>query len=288
MSYRLMAAVLYRSQGRPVERLVLVALAERANTKTGRCWPSVQELCARTRYHRTTVLRALRQLEKRGELAITVRRRRGNLYRITLPEMAQPYVAERDLGRRISKSRSATRIVAESDSSGRGERLQPVRNQSRNRSEDADAPVAHRRRAHARHRFPAASGDSDRLPPTPSAASASRGSRTPDPAVKRLLDAFCVAHLEALSQRYLIRGARDGKHLKDALRVYDEATILRAIPVYLADRQSIARLGASIPLFVGRIATLAGSAPNDVEDFTGRGQALVAAEAAAVKMSATP
>jgi len=276
-----MAAVLYRSQGGPVERLVLVALAERANEKTGRCWPSVQELCARTRYHRTTVLRALRQLEKRGELAITVRRRRGNLYRITLPEMAQPYVAERDLGRRISKSRSATRIVAESDSSGRGERLQPVREPVKERVRGADAPVAHQRRAHARHRFPAASGDSDRLPPTPSAASASRGSRTPDPAIKRLLDAFCAAHRAALGQPYLVRGGRDGRHLKDALQQYDEPTILRAIPLYFAERQSMTRVGARIPLFVDRIATLTGPATEVLEDFTGRGQALVAAEGTA-------
>jgi hypothetical protein len=78
-----------------------------------------------------------------------------------------------------------------------------------------------------------------------------------------------------------VRGPRDGKHLKDALRLYDEPTILRAIPPYFADRRSIDRVGASIPLFVTRIATLAGSAPDDFEDFTGRGRALAAAEVAA-------
>jgi hypothetical protein len=76
--------------------------------------------------------------------------------------------------------------------------------------------------------------------------------------------------------------------LKDALRLYDEATILRTIPPYFGDHRSIDRVGASIPLFVARIATLAGSALDELEDFTGRGQALAAAEAAATTEKTTP
>jgi hypothetical protein len=83
--------------------------------------------------------------------------------------------------------------------------------------------------------------------------------------------AFCTAHRDALGQPYLVRRGRDGSHLQQALALYDEATVLRALPSYFADRRSIDRVGASIPLFVGRVAVLAGAAPADLEDFTGHG-----------------
>jgi DNA-binding transcriptional regulator YhcF (GntR family) len=253
MSYRLMVAVLYHSQGSAVERLILVALAERANTKTGRCWPSVQELCARTRYHRTTVLRALRQLEKRGELAITVRRRRGNLYRITLPEMAQPYVAERDLRRRISKSRSATRMVAESDSSGRGERLQPVREPVKEPVRGADAPAARQRFAAAKHRRGRSLRSSG---PTSAAIGPSDRTDPPDPQVTSLIAGFRQLHLMAIGQPYPPAWGRDGACLKRALRTWDAAAIERAMRHYFDDRDARLQFGADVPAFVRRIPTL--------------------------------
>jgi hypothetical protein len=64
---------------------------------------------------------------------------------------------------------------------------------------------------------------------------------------------------------------RDGAALKRALAVYAEATIRDALPAYFADRRSLDRIGASIPLFVQRIGTLAGRRGPDLPDFTGTG-----------------
>jgi len=105
------------------------------------------------------------------------------------------------------------------------------------------------------------------------------------PAHPPLLDAFCERHAETLGQRYLVRGGRDGKFLKDALATYDEPTIRRTLTAYFADRPARLRFGpASVPQFVAQIATLAARTPPPpaVRNFTAeRWAEEVAAERAA-------
>src|SRR5262249_39636698 len=81
--------------------------------------------------------------------------------------------------------------------------------------------------------------------------------RFPDPLVAEWLDLFCLAHEQTIGTKYLVRGARDGAHLKRALATHDEATIQRALVEYFADPSARRKYGASVPLFVDRIATLA-------------------------------
>src|SRR5262249_36898213 len=78
----------------------------------------------------------------------------------------------------------------------------------------------------------------------------------PDPRVAGLLDAFVTTHHRILGTKYLVRGARDGAHLKRALSDYDQATIERAIQIYFADVAARTKYPTSVPHFVGRIAAL--------------------------------
>jgi hypothetical protein len=78
-----------------------------------------------------------------------------------------------------------------------------------------------------------------------------------------------VVHAEYLGEPYRVCGGRDGKHLKDALRLYDAATIERTLAAYFADRSARLRFGANVPQFVAQIATLAArTAPGAVRNFT--------------------
>ena len=81
--------------------------------------------------------------------------------------------------------------------------------------------------------------------------------RSPDPRVAEWLDRFRLAHEQTIGTKYLVRGARDGAHIKRALATHDEATIQRALVEYFADPSARRKYGASVPLFVDRIATLA-------------------------------
>ncbi|WP_192964450.1 helix-turn-helix domain-containing protein [Phycobacter azelaicus] len=78
------------------ERIVLVRLADRANDKTGGCWPSVASLARDCSCGVRTVQGVLKELEKRG--LISVERNAGpkgcNVYRLTLPPAtdAPPHV----------------------------------------------------------------------------------------------------------------------------------------------------------------------------------------------------
>src|SRR5262249_47176486 len=132
MSYHLMVDVLYRSQARPIARLVLVALAERAD-KSGRCWPTLRKLSTGTGLCRTAVLKALKELESSGARTITRRHRHANRYQITLPVAVR--VRQTDSTRvRVADSTprtvgyaGQTPGVRGTDSGGTRDRLQPVR-----------------------------------------------------------------------------------------------------------------------------------------------------------------
>lgn len=66
-------------------RLVLLVLADRANEQ-GECWPSIADLCRRTKASERTVQAALRELEKLGEIEVDYNsgQRGSNRYRITI------------------------------------------------------------------------------------------------------------------------------------------------------------------------------------------------------------
>jgi len=112
-----MAEVIARSRARGIARLVLVALAERANGSF-QCWPSIRTLVIATGLHRTTILRALRRLTALGEIVCQPRHRRSTIYRITLPGLSS--------GERLKADGTRKIRVAESDAGGSGERLKVV------------------------------------------------------------------------------------------------------------------------------------------------------------------
>jgi len=97
-----------------LDRLVLLAIADNANDEDGAAWPSILHLAAKTRLHRTTVLRSVRRLETLGELVVTRSFGRGSRYRIRIEPVAP------------CATGSGERPVAESDHTGSGERLVPV------------------------------------------------------------------------------------------------------------------------------------------------------------------
>jgi DNA-binding transcriptional regulator YhcF (GntR family) len=70
---------------RAAEKLVLIRLADRADSK-GRCFPGLDSLAADCGVHRTTVVRAVRELEKRDLLSVSRRggRSKSNRYQLKL------------------------------------------------------------------------------------------------------------------------------------------------------------------------------------------------------------
>lgn len=96
MGFREVADVFDGVQGlAPAKKLVLVALADRANEE-GISWPSVDELCRRTCQSKSTTLRHLQALQDAGLLDVQARRKQlpsgrwvqaTNVYRIRLAEI---------------------------------------------------------------------------------------------------------------------------------------------------------------------------------------------------------
>ena len=70
MSARLVSAVWEYSSHSRGELLVLLALADNADTDTGQCFPSVRYLAEKTRLTRRAVQYAIRSLEQSGEVEI--------------------------------------------------------------------------------------------------------------------------------------------------------------------------------------------------------------------------
>src|SRR5262245_2601605 len=87
MRWRDLVVVLQRSPARGPALLVLLALANRCNGRTGRCDPSGRRIAADTGLHRRTVERAIRQLEAHRLLEVTRRHRHRNRYRLLLAEL---------------------------------------------------------------------------------------------------------------------------------------------------------------------------------------------------------
>ena len=249
MSFSMIKAVLDRSQARKTARLVLIELANLAD-KAAICFPTVEYLCARTGFHRTTIMRVLGELESDGPLVIERQHRHANRYRITLPEPGVFRVAESDSTADSLGSHRATPGVAQSDTGGRVERLHTIKDTVKNPSH---APAARRRFAAAKHRAGGSLRSSG-----PTGPKITTSDRTPDPRVADLIAVFRQLHLDALGQPYLLAWARDGACLKRALRTgtWDLAAIERAMRHYFDDRDARLTYGADIPMFVKRIPTL--------------------------------
>ena len=232
MGWKWVALVLERSQVGPVARMVLVAIAERINNKRSAGRASLTDLARRSGASRAAVVRSLRLLEARGELRIERRAGQPNQYALTLADRSR------------SETSVGARPVSERDRSGLGAIPDQSRSETRTGGTGGTGSLRVRTSAHTRRR------------------SAARTEPTPDPRIRSLLDAFCERHTETLGQPYRVCGGRDGKHLKDALRLYDEPTIRRTLDAYFADRTARLRFGASVPQFVAQIATLAARTPD--------------------------
>ena len=70
MSVGVMSAVFKHSASTGSARLVLLAIADNADDDTWSCWPSVQTIGAKARVSEATVHRALKELQKLGELDV--------------------------------------------------------------------------------------------------------------------------------------------------------------------------------------------------------------------------
>jgi hypothetical protein len=88
----------------PAEKLVLIALADRADNKGGSCFPGQADISKRTGQHRSTVSKCVRSLEKKGVLVITQRPvgdgkkfRRANSYRLNCGVQLHLNVATDDI-----------------------------------------------------------------------------------------------------------------------------------------------------------------------------------------------
>lgn len=86
MSIKLMTLVLKRPEpSDPIQRFVLLVLADQANDHLGKCWPSVLQISQRTKLSERSVQRAIRSLQNAGWIDIVdggIRegRRRANDY----------------------------------------------------------------------------------------------------------------------------------------------------------------------------------------------------------------
>jgi len=72
--------------GDPLAKLLLVALADRADKDTGQCWPSLARLCEDTEMSMATVTRRLHLLEEGGFIRRDQRDQKSTLYTLSLTE----------------------------------------------------------------------------------------------------------------------------------------------------------------------------------------------------------
>jgi DNA-binding transcriptional ArsR family regulator len=74
MSFQMMAWAVAQTTGSPTRKAVLLALANRVNHDTGRCFPSIERLVEETELSDRTVRRALDDLEEAGFIERTRQR----------------------------------------------------------------------------------------------------------------------------------------------------------------------------------------------------------------------
>lgn len=90
MSFTHMAWALNSKIGDPLAKLLLLALADRADKETGQCWPSLGRLAEDTEMSSATVARKLNYLEERQLIQRTQRTATSTLY--TLPCLTERQV----------------------------------------------------------------------------------------------------------------------------------------------------------------------------------------------------
>ena len=86
MSFVHMAAAMHSKIGDPLAKLLLIAIADRADKDTGQCWPSIARLCEDTEMSRASVTRRLILLEQKGFIVRTQRDQQSTLYTLSLTE----------------------------------------------------------------------------------------------------------------------------------------------------------------------------------------------------------
>lgn len=86
MSFVHMAAAMHSKIGDPLAKLLLIAIADRADKDTGQCWPSIARLCEDTEMSRASVTRRLTLLEQKGFIIRTQRDQQSTLYTLSLTE----------------------------------------------------------------------------------------------------------------------------------------------------------------------------------------------------------
>ena len=91
--------------GDPAAKLVLLALADRADKETGQCWPSLARIAEDTELSVTTVKRRLNKLEERGLIRRDQRDHNSTLYTLAPTE---PGVGLTELGGWVSQSHEPT------------------------------------------------------------------------------------------------------------------------------------------------------------------------------------
>jgi hypothetical protein len=102
MSFKHMAWAFNAHVGDPMAKLLLLALADRADKETGQCYPSLARLCQDTEMSMATVTRRLIFLEENKFIIRTQRDRTSTLYTLLLTESTplsdreNPSLSQRD------------------------------------------------------------------------------------------------------------------------------------------------------------------------------------------------
>jgi len=86
MSFKHIAWAMHIQVGDPMAKLLLIALADRADKETNQCWPSLARLCTDTEMSMATVTRRLAYLEQKGLIARNQRDQKSTLYTLLLTE----------------------------------------------------------------------------------------------------------------------------------------------------------------------------------------------------------
>lgn len=88
------------------DRLVALAIADRANDGGEDAWPNMDTLCRKTRLSRSTVSRSVRALEALGELRVDRELGKRNCYVLTMPDYeVEPTQCQSDTGRPVHVAR---------------------------------------------------------------------------------------------------------------------------------------------------------------------------------------
>lgn len=100
MSWEALTWAVQRKAGSPAAKLLLLLLANRTNTDTEVCYPSIDRLAEDSELNRSTVIRNLKALETRGILRVERRldqygRNEANVYRLLMNVKVGARVAPR-------------------------------------------------------------------------------------------------------------------------------------------------------------------------------------------------